>query len=104
MGKTYRGVKIPKLNGRPQLWARMGLDHNEGIRIIYPDGSVAWDKGCGSFPISNFEYVEDSGYGTSRMYACTSDSTQLKAIKNSIDWDTEAGEAKGRKPVFLGYL
>lgn len=94
----YNGVKIPRINGRPQLWARNGLDENEGIRIIYPNGKVEW-MARELFINSDEEsrpYSNEINYQLVR--ACTSSDTQLQAIKNSIIYDGFY------EPVFLGYL
>lgn len=103
---TYKGVKIPKCNGRPQLWARAhspiinyvepylefllladGAYSHTSLRIIYPSGNVSYH--------SVFNTHEEDWC----PYGCTSADTQLKAIKNTIDYDAFNG-----KPWFLGYL
>lgn len=94
----YQGVKIPKPNGRPQLWTRASFHtdcfNHTSLRIIYPDGHVAWHS-IGS------SYSADPSRWDSK--GCTSESTQLKAIKRCIDYDSDNGKSH-RRPWFLGYL
>lgn len=91
----YKGVKLPKCNGRPQLWAR-GYGAVAGthttLRIIYPNGKVEFNqRSLGGFLRSKYW---KGGKG------CTSSDTQLQALKNTIKYDLHSGEA----PWFLGYL
>jgi hypothetical protein len=96
--KTYLGVKIPKLNGRPQLWMRAtkcsSYGKYETLRIIYPNGQVDY---C-------FKYT-DNQEGIAKTilewtdHGCTSKATQFDAIVSSIQYDKWSG-----KPIFIGYL
>lgn len=89
MGKqmTYKGVKIPKCNGRPQLWLRGWSDEgNPTIRIIYPSGYV--------------EYETRYAFDGEMRRGCTSRRTQLAALRACIKYDFDAPN----KPEFLGYL
>lgn len=98
----YRGVKIPKCNGRPQLWARgefMANGNHSTIRIIYQNGTVHWNCYSTSLDcLGDLNYIEfwDSN-------ACTTRDNQLDAIKASIDHDLSK-EDIGKRPWFLGYL
>jgi len=101
--KTYLGVKIPRCNGRPQLWTR-GYQNHESLRIIMPDGRVDWESWCGNLDLKvGADLLEtwcnvkpDAPY----MFACTEGDTQLEAIKNCIRFDNRSGI----KGLFLGYL
>ena len=97
----YKGVKIPKLNGRPQLWMRGA--YAGGLRIVYPNGNV--------------EYCIEEKQKTAFFedYACTFRFNQMDAIKASIDYDkghkydvfstqTDTYAEKHGVPEFLGYL
>lgn len=113
----YKGVKLPKCNGRPQLWTR-GISDHQTLRIIMPDGGVDWTghsvhdlEAWGaypSYPKSEFLYQDKLGNWINALglsqYACTSASTQLRAIKNCIDYDTKRGLYPSDTPEFLGYL
>lgn len=80
--KTYKGVKIPKNNGRPQLWYRG--DTLGGLRIIYPNGEV-------EFVFGSFTYF---------AYGCTSRANIDNAVLACISYSKKHGS----KPQFLGYL
>ena len=80
--KTYKGVKLPACDGRPQLWTRADF---YGLRVVYPSGRVDYAS----------IFCEDFGY------ACTSRATQLEAQKAVIDYCKQYGY---KRPKFLGYL
>lgn len=88
----YKGVKIPKCNGRPQLWSR-GIQKNESLRIIYPNGRI--------------EYCDTPGFWY-RFNGCTSRNTQERAIKAAIDyddfWHKSFEDTPDMIPFFIGYL
>lgn len=106
--KSYFGVKIPKCNGKPQLWCRSA----GGLRIIMPDGQVDWcmeefAEKWGDYPVYLRKdlkngYTPDGRY----MYACTVGESQLDAIKNSIRYDQRVFSKYGFLDVteFLGYI
>ncbi len=100
----YQGIKIPKCNGRPQLWSR-GIQEHESLRIIMPDGRVDWEAWVGQnetfLDYANTTLDNWAKKGPlSDMYACTAALTQLQAIKNCIDFDMKSGV----NGLFLGYL
>lgn len=92
---TYRGIKIPKCNDRPQLWLRGPADHSS-IRIIFPDGRVSW---CPPYAGPRFfkDWLKHEGSDP----ACTESESQIQTIKNSIDYDLNPFDIA---PIFCGYL
>jgi hypothetical protein len=96
----YRGVKIPRCNGRPQLWLR-GSDDHQSIRIIYPSGLVEY---CISHPytMSPDEEEQDTLNDFNNRGACTSRRSQLAAVKAAIRYDRCLGPRL--RPIFCGYL
>ena len=95
--ETYLGVKIPKNNGRPQLWLR-GVKSENGnhttIRIIYPNGKV--------------EYTSQSHPGLTTFFyeltpGCTSRKDYLAAVKATIKFDLSYNR-DSEPPIFLGYI
>ena len=92
--KTYRGVKIPKNNGRPQLWTR-GISNHTSLRIVYPSGKVEYCSLVIPYqPLCDYMFTR----------GCTSRNSLSSAIKAFIDWDTAYGRFKQSSPLFLGYL
>lgn len=75
-------MKLPKCNGRPQLWSRRDF---RGIRILYPDGRVSWSWDEGAW--------ENTG--------CTSRKTQKGAQKAIFKHEKIH---RFDPPEFLGYL
>lgn len=76
-------MKIPKGNGKPQLWMRREGDLRYGIRIIYPSGRV--------------EYAITDSW----KRGCTSMRSQAKARKECERWSRDACEGE---PEFVCYL
>lgn len=95
--KEYKGVKIPKCNGRPQLWIQSwGFELNmQRIRIIMPGGIVLYDD-------NNLGIDYQHSSSTKLIKGCTSRRNQLSAIKAIIDYFGQATDSG--KPEFLGYL
>jgi hypothetical protein len=89
LGYSVRTFKIPECNGRPQMWLR-GIDGNNGLRIIYPNGKVEYTHGISA--------LFDSG--------CTSSTTQEEAVIKMIAYDISFSGAKwlSKAPIFIGYL
>lgn len=87
--KKYLGVKIPRCNGRPQIWSRHDF---RGIRIIYHEGYVHWSY----YGFCDAEITTDR-----KLPACTNASTQQQAIINCINHDILKLLSP---PQFLGYL
>jgi hypothetical protein len=92
-------MKLPKCNGRPQLWTRCGY---EGIRIIWPNGKVSWTS------IYDGEFIKT---GTMIENGCTTGLSQEEAILNCIFYETThwyqdpvSDTAVKAPPKFLGYL
>lgn len=86
--KTYKGVKIPKCNGRVQVWQS---DDWYGIRIrfVYPDGRVEWQT-----------FVPNL-YCGDWMPGCTSATSQREAITKLVDYCKYNGM---NDLHFVGYL
>lgn len=82
--------KLPKCNGRPQLWSRRDF---KCLRIIMPDGEVLWT------PIELPGFYDE---GEFNGRGCTGDKTQEKAVKNIINYDIKVLGCS--RPEFLGYL
>jgi hypothetical protein len=91
--KSYKGVKIPKNTGRPQLWlrgtTRLGEAHNT-VRVVYPNGLVEY---C--YAVDPYMSLENYFF----KRGCTTRETFEEAIKATIDYDEYTD-----KPIFVGYL
>lgn len=82
-------MKLPKCNGRPQLWHSVfSARPCDRLRIIYPSGLVKY-----AFWNSHLGY-KDFKTG------CTSRRTQIKAVQAAQQYSSHCGEDF----VFLGYL
>lgn len=94
--KEYKGVKIPKCNGRPQLWIQSwGFKLNtQRIRIIMPSGRVLYDD--------NNLGIDYRNSSPKLIKGCTSRRNQLSAIKAMINYFGQGSDS--RNPEFLGYL
>ncbi len=79
--------KLPKLNGRPQLWFSIDEARSfawDRLRIVYPSGKVEYYNSC----LGKFEK------------GCTSSKTQKEAVIEIQRYS----EALGATSEFLGYL
>ena len=82
-------MKLPKCNGRPQLWHWVSDDGRvDRLRIIYPNGKVSFTY-----------FTHQPGVPDWHDNGCTSRSTQRAAVKAAHAYLSGSGEL-----VFLGYL
>lgn len=81
--------KIPRCNGRPQLWHSISKPHGkyDRLRIIYPNGRVMFCFDNVFWP-GNF------------LLGCTSRKTQKAAILACVEYSKHFKE----DVIFLGYL
>ncbi len=97
--RSYRGVKLPKCNGRPQVWLRgIGLlniyEQHSSLRIIYPSGRVQFEN-----RLPNEVYAGKNIF----QHGCTSCDNQESAIVACIDYDLDPSFC-GTRPIFVGYI
>lgn len=82
---TYKSKKLPKNNGRAQLWVWKG-QQSERLRMIYANGMVEY-----------YSTFVSEGYWKE---GCTSGNTQKEAVKNCLRYS----QGWSGKNYFLGYL
>lgn len=88
--------KLPRCNGRPQLWLSIGDGETiDRLRIVYPNGKVefSYDDGRGYAGKAAGVYLD---FG----YSCTSRKSQDDAVKAIMFYCADIDETM----EFLGYL
>jgi hypothetical protein len=85
--KKRRTPKLPKFNGRPQVW----LSEGDRLRVVQSNGDVRY--GYIEVEDGRFHYVDEVG--------CTSRDTQRRAVKAILKY---AKEYSLPRPKFVGYL
>lgn len=94
MKKITCNSKLPKANGRPQLWLRERKDLDlTRLLIIYPNGKVMYNDHM--YNDHSFWIHCDSSWDE----GCTSDKTQDLAIERVAEY-----ERGWFSTYFLGYL